>query len=354
MNLPRSTGILLHPTSLPSRFGIGDFGPAAFSFADQLANAGQSLWQVLPMCPTGEGNSPYQSYSAFAGETLLISPEILVEEGVLAKADLAHAPKFPQDKVDYSGVREWKTPLLQKAYQSFRGARSREIEHEFQQFCADHGAWLDDYALFVALREHIGGSGNWTSWDKDLSRRNPATVARYREQLSDAIERQKYWQFLFYKQWASLRRHCAKRGIRIIGDIPIYVSHDSSDVWAHAQQFLLDADGNPAAVSGVPPDYFSKTGQLWGNPIYNWEEMERSGFDWWIERFRGTFRLYDALRVDHFRGFDAYWEVPAGEATAVNGKWVKAPGERLFNAVTTALGPDGDHSRKSGRHHPGG
>ncbi|MBV9085120.1 MAG: 4-alpha-glucanotransferase [Acidobacteriaceae bacterium] len=338
MNLPRCAGILLHATSLPSRFGIGDFGPEALRFADQLACSGCSLWQVLPLGVIGRGNSPYQSFSAFAGEPLLISPEVLAEEGVLTARDLDTASKFSCGRADYERTREWKLPLLSKAYANFQRSRRRRQEHGFQQFCADHFSWLDDYALFVALKQHFGADRSWTDWDKEVVRRNPAVLARYREQLKDEIECQKYWQFLFFRQWRSLRQYCAERRIRIMGDIPIYVSHDSSDVWAHPRQFLLDAEGRPKAVSGVPPDYFSETGQLWGNPIYNWEEMERSGFEWWIDRFRAMFRLYDALRVDHFRGFEAYWEVPAGEETAVNGRWVKAPGDKLFHAVKSALG----------------
>ena len=338
MNLPRCAGILLHVTSLPSAYGIGDFGPEAFRFADQLAAAGQTLWQVLPLGPTGAGNSPYQSFSAFAGEPLLISLELLVREGILTKDDLEDAPDFAAGITEYERVGTWKLPLLRKAYRNFYQTASPATLHLFQQFIADHTLWLDDYALFVALKDKFGRDKSWTAWEKDLVQRNPATLARYREELKEEVECQKYWQFVFYRQWDCLRKHCAARGVRIMGDIPIYVSHDSSDVWSHPKQFLLEKNGEPKAVSGVPPDYFSKTGQLWGNPIYNWKAMTQSGFQWWIDRFRGTFHLYDALRVDHFRGFESYWEVPAKEETAINGKWVKAPGEKLFRAVTTSLG----------------
>lgn len=338
MKLPRCSGILFHVTSLPSRFGIGDFGPAAFAFADQLHAAGQSLWQVLPLGPIGNGDSPYQAYSAFAGEPLLISPELLVEDGVLEKKELASAPKFPDESTDYEALRKWKTQLLANAYKQFSEDTKTQADRGFRQFCADHGAWLDDYALFTALRNNFGADRSWTSWPRDLVKRNPAALAKAREQQAEAVEREKYLQYVFYSQWGALKEHCSERGIRIIGDIPIYVSPNSADVWAHPAQFLLDESGQPRCVAGVPPDYFSKTGQLWGNPIYNWHEMEQSGFHWWIDRFRGTFRLYDVLRVDHFRGFEAYWEVPASEKTAMHGRWVKAPGEKLFCAVQQALG----------------
>jgi 4-alpha-glucanotransferase len=338
VNLPRCSGILLHATSLPSSFGIGDFGPEAYCFADQLAAARQTLWQVLPLGPAGDGDSPYQSYSAFAGDPLFISPELLVREGVLSADDLKIAPQFPPRTVDYESVRLWKLPLLTQAYRTFRDSAAEASRHAFDEFCADHAAWLEDYALFVALRNRFGPQKSWTCWEKNVVVRNPGTLASYREELADEVNCQKYWQFLFYRQWDDLRQYCRARGVRIVGDIPIYVALNSADVWAHPEQFLLDENRQAKAVSGVPPDYFSETGQLWGNPIYNWREMERSGFHWWIERFRGTFRLFDIVRVDHFRGFQAYWEIPAGEKTAVNGKWVNAPGEKLFHAVSFELG----------------
>jgi 4-alpha-glucanotransferase len=336
VNLPRSAGILLHPTSLPGPYGSGDFGPESYRFADQLAAAGQTLWQVLPLGPVGSGNSPYQSFSAFAGDPIFISPDLLVRNELLTKSEVANPPRFQSDSVNYEAARAWKFPLLTEAYRRFAKLGHR---HPFEQFCADQASWLDDYALFVALRNKFGTDRNWTEWDKSIVRRSPAALAKYREELGDDVECQKFWQFLFYQQWDALRKYCSQLGIRIMGDIPIYVSQDSADVWAHPKQFLLDADGRPTSVSGVPPDYFSEDGQLWGNPIYNWEEITRSGFEWWINRFRGTFRLYDVLRVDHFRGFEAFWEVPATEKTAKNGKWVKAPGEKLFRAVAAELGP---------------
>lgn len=338
MKLPRCSGILLHATSLPSKFGIGDFGPEAYRFADQLACAGQSLWQVLPLGPIGYGNSPYQSFSAFAGEPLLISLESLVEEGFLTNKDLTDAPQFPREKVDYQAVARWKIPLLVKAYRSFAKKLPERSLHAFDQFCADQASWLDDYTLFVALKKESGLETSWTQWDNDLVKRNPAAIAKARVNLQDEIDCQKFWQFLFYSQWNALRSYCAERAIKLMGDIPIYVAQESSDVWANPRQFLLNEDGSPKAVSGVPPDYFSETGQRWGNPIYNWKEIEQTGFHWWVERFRGMFRIYDVLRVDHFRGFQAFWEVPANEETAINGQWVKAPGEKLFQAVVSELG----------------
>lgn len=328
----------MHPTSLPSRFGIGDFGPAAHRFVDALAASGQSIWQVLPLGPVGLGNSPYQSYSAFAGEVLLISPEILVQEKVLAESDLANSPEFAKGKADHAAVRRWKIPLLEKAYRKFTSDSSGDSTHAFKQFCADHASWLDDYALFVVLKNKVGEDKSWTDWPVEIAKRHAGALASLREEHADKIECQKYWQYLFYRQWDQLRKHCTASGVQVMGDIPIYVSQESSDVWAHSRHFMLDERGKPTVVSGVPPDYFSKTGQRWGNPIYNWKEMEQTGFQWWIDRFRGTFRLYDLLRVDHFRGFESFWEVPAEEETAVKGTWVKAPGEKLFQTVRAELG----------------
>ena len=338
MNLPRTSGILLHPTSLPSPFGIGDFGEEAFRFADQLKAAGQGLWQMLPLGPAGSGDSPYQAFSAFAGNALLISPELLVRGGYLSNGDLSDAPRFPIERVDYQPVRDWKLRILTKAYQNFSQNASAEQQQEFKTFCSEHKSWLEDYVLFMALRQEFGTDQSWTTWDKDLVKRDPAALKKWRRQLQDEMACHRFQQFEFYRQWDALRKYCNERSILIMGDIPIYVSHESADVWAHPEQFCLADDGRPTEVSGVPPDYFSETGQLWGNPIYRWSEMERSRFKWWIERFRGTFRLFDLVRLDHFRGFEAYWAVPATEETAVNGQWIKAPGTKLFRAVKKALG----------------
>ncbi|MBV9301203.1 MAG: 4-alpha-glucanotransferase [Acidobacteriaceae bacterium] len=338
MNLPRSSGILLHPACLPSRFGIGDFGSEAFRFADQLASAGQTIWQMLPLGPTGYGDSPYQLFSAFAGNPLFISPELLARDGFLDHRDLESAPDFPNHIIEYDRVSDWKLPLLEKAYREFRDKAEPEAQHAFDEFCREQAAWLDDYALFIALKHAFGSAYSWTDWDDDLVRRKPSALAHWREKLRDEIQCQEFWQFEFYHQWHALRKYSHTRGLSLMGDIPIYVAHDSSDVWAHPEHFYLNESGKPAVVSGVPPDYFSATGQLWGNPIYRWPEMERSGFSWWTERFRAMFRLFDVVRLDHFRGFQAYWEVPANETTAINGRWVEGPGSALFRAVTEQLG----------------
>lgn len=293
---------------------------------------------MLPLGPAGLGHSPYALFSAFAGNPLLISPEILVRSGFLTEGDVDKAPEFRSDFVDYPRVSKWKLPLLVKAYRSFASKASPEQKRNLQQFCTEHQSWLDDYALFIALKNHFGFDKNWTAWDKSLVQRQPKALNHWREKLSDEIGVQKYWQFEFYRQWDALREQAKKQHVKIMGDIPIYVSHDSADVWAHPEQFCLNQDGHATAVAGVPPDYFSKTGQLWGNPIYRWDEMERSGFEWWIERFRSTFRLFDLVRLDHFRGFQAYWQVPASEKTAENGKWIEGPGAALFSEANKQLG----------------
>jgi 4-alpha-glucanotransferase len=338
VNLPRCSGVLLHPTCLPSRFGIGDFGDAAYQFAEQLIGAGQTVWQMLPLGPTGYGDSPYQLFSAFAGNPLFISVERLVRDGVLESRDIESAPEFPLDTVEYDRVNDWKLPLLAKAYRSFHDNASNADKRAFGNFCRDQAFWLDDHALFIALKNAIGANQSWTDWDKDLVQRRPAVLAHWREKLSDEMRCRKYWQYEFYRQWDALRKYANERGLRFMGDIPIYVAHDSSDVWAHPEHFHLDEHGKPTVVAGVPPDYFSATGQLWGNPIYRWDEMERSTFAWWTERFRAMFRLFDVVRLDHFRGFQAYWEVPASETTAMHGRWVQGPGPALFRAVKKELG----------------
>ncbi|HBY62564.1 MAG TPA: 4-alpha-glucanotransferase [Solibacterales bacterium] len=337
MRFPRSSGILLHPTSLPSSHGCGDLGPEAYRFADWLAGAGQRLWQVLPLGPTGYGDSPYQSFSAFAGNPLLISLELVVERGYLDRRDLADAPLFPTDFVDYEAAYGYKLPLLRKASARFRdraGSTDREV---FEAFCKQHAWWQDDYALFMALKE-AHGMVAWPRWDRALRERDPGTLEAARRRFATTIQEHQLQQFAFFEQWAALRRYCQKLEIRLMGDAPIYVAHDSADVWANPQYFHLREDGNPALVAGVPPDYFSATGQLWGNPIYRWDRLAADEYRWWIERLRAAFALVDILRVDHFRGFEAYWEVPAGEETAVNGRWVKGPGGAMFERAQKALG----------------
>jgi 4-alpha-glucanotransferase len=322
----RSSGILLHPTSLPGRFGVGDLGAGAYAFVDWLAEAGQKIWQTLPLGPTGYGDSPYQLFSAFAGNPLLIDLEPLVARGWIDAADLASAPPFPAGEVDYGGALAFKPPLLARAAARFRAHASAAGRDAFEDFRARHAAWLDDFAAFMALKNAHSGAV-WTRWSK-------AAVASREE-----IEAHEFAQWIFFEQWEALRRHAHERGVRILGDLPIYVAHDSADVWAHPELFLLDERGEPRCVAGVPPDYFCATGQLWGNPIYDWEKVAERSYGWWIDRFRATLDLIDMMRLDHFRGFEAYWRVPAGEATAMNGEWVKGPGAPLFHAVEAVLGP---------------
>lgn len=336
MRFSRSTGILLHPTSLPGSFGIGDFGDEARAFVDFLANAGQHLWQVLPLGPTGYGNSPYQSLSAFAGNTLLIDPRQLIADGLLASEDVAH-PAFPEDHVEFELVRQSKDGLLGKAYQNFQNESSSNLRGEFEEFCEASAWWLDDYALFRALKDAQGG-GEWTVWERDLSERQPAALESAGVELREQIAAQKFFQFLFFRQWKALRDYCHARDVKIIGDLPIFVAHDSADVWTHREYFKLDNTGKPTQVAGVPPDYFSETGQLWGNPVYDWERVRAAGFKWWIDRVRFALAQFDFLRIDHFRGFAACWEIPAGETTAENGQWMPAPGREVFTALTEALG----------------
>ena len=337
MRFPRASGILMHPTSLPGRYGIGDLGGEAYRFVDFLAAAGQTYWQVLPLSPTGYGDSPYQGLSAFAGNPMLLSPQKLREAGHLTAADLETAPSFPEERVDFGSVIEYKTHLLERAFARFRAAPPAEQRESFARFCAEQSAWLDDFALFMALKE-AHGLRPWNEWDPGAARRDPAALARWRADLAERIEGQKYRQWQFYEQWLALKAYAHERGIRIIGDIPIFVAYDSVDVWANPHLFHLDADLRPTVVSGVPPDYFSETGQLWGHPLYRWERMAEEGYAWWIARFRAALTLADVVRIDHFRGFYNYWEVPAGEKTAVRGRWLYGPGADLFRAVTAALG----------------
>jgi 4-alpha-glucanotransferase len=337
MRFPRASGILLHPTSLPGRYGIGDLGPEAYHFVDFLRDTGQGVWQVLPLGPTGYGDSPYQCFSAFAGNPLLISPELLVERGHLCRADVEHVPDFPASQVDYGPVIDHKKQLLSTAFRNFQRMDNVQEQNDFASFCDSRRSWLDDYAFFMSCKDHYRGAV-WTTWEKDAAARQPEAVERLTQALAEEIACHKYMQYQFYRQWAALRQYATERGIRIVGDIPIFVAHDSADVWAHPELYDLDDEGNPTVVAGVPPDYFSETGQLWGNPLYRWERMAETGYWWWIERFRAIFELVDIVRLDHFRGFAGYWEVPATEKTAVRGRWAKGPGADLFHAVEKALG----------------
>ncbi len=337
MTRERTSGVILHPTSLPGRYGIGDLGPEAYRFVDFLAGARQGLWQVLPLGPTGYGDSPYQCFSAFAGNPLLVSLERLVEQGWLSPSDLSGAPAFPERSVDYEAVARIRLPLLDRAHQRFRKRAGPRERRAFASFCRRQRAWLDDYALFAALKDAHGGRA-WPEWDRDLARRRLSALAGARRQWADAIQSRKFAQFEFFAQWAALRQHAHERGVRIMGDLPIFAAHDSADVWAHRELFHLGEDGQPTHVAGVPPDYFSATGQRWGNPLYRWPAMRKTGYRWWIRRFRAVLDLVDVVRVDHFRGFEAYWEIPASEPTAIRGRWVKGPGASFFRAVEAALG----------------
>ena len=338
MKFTRASGILLHPTSLPGDHGIGDLGQESFRFVDFLARAKQTYWQILPLGPTGWGDSPYASFSAFAGNTLLISPEKLLEDGLLPAdtSDLFSPSMGESDKVDYGAVHEAKTRMLRRAYELF-GSTSGDHRDEFEEFTSGNAWWLDDYALYraVKLSQH---QRPWYEWEEPLKLRDESALARAREDLSDEIRAQKFFQFLFFRQWLTLKEYANSKGLKIVGDIPIFVALDSADVWCHRSQFKLNEDGSPRVVSGVPPDYFSTTGQLWGNPIYDWDSMRSDGFAWWRERVSQTLKMVDIARIDHFRGFDAAWEVPGGNATAEQGEWVAAPGRELFAAIRNAIG----------------
>ena len=338
MPFTRSSGILLHPTSFPSRFGIGDLGSEAYRFVDFLAQSAQQLWQILPVGPTGYGNSPYLSYSAMAGNPLLISPERLKDEGLLTDEDFANLPAFPVEKVDFEQVVKTKMPLLKLAYENFQPKATPVLQKEFAGFCESMAYWLDDYALFMALRDTHEGT-SWHTWEREIAQRQPEALEQWRQRLSAEISFFKYTQFEFFRQWSELKRYANMRGIQIIGDIPIYVAHDSADVWAHPKIFCLHEEtGEPALMAGVPPDYFSATGQLWGNPVYNWEQLQQQDFKWWVQRFQAMLEYIDIIRIDHFRGFQAYWAVPRGETTAINGEWIEAPGEALFQTLNQNLG----------------
>ncbi|HPC74481.1 MAG TPA: 4-alpha-glucanotransferase [Syntrophales bacterium] len=337
----RVSGILLHVTSLPSRFGIGDMGPEAYRFADFLRRAGQRLWQVLPLCPTDavQGNSPYNSASTFAGNVLLISPEAMVREGFLKPGDLRGVPPLPAGTVDYPAVSLHKRRLFDRAFDRFEDTGQKH-GGDFEAFCADHSGWLDDYALFIALKNHHRGRA-WNEWPRPFRDRRPSALREARRGFAREIRREKFLQFVFQRQWKALKRHVNDQGIEVIGDVPIYVHHDSADVWQHQEYFVLRGNGKPAFVSGVPPDYFSKTGQLWGNPLYRWDVLAESGYGWWVERLIHNLNRFDMVRIDHFRGLVAFWQVPAGARTAVRGKWVKAPAEDFFRIVLERVPKEG-------------
>ena len=341
MNVPpfpadyRSSGVLLHVTSLPSPYGIGDFGPTAVAWIDRLHDAAQSWWQLLPLGPLGYGDSPYQALSAFAGNVLLISPEWLIEDGLVQASDCS-GPSFCATCVDFEAVREFKSRLLDIAWKNFRAGRRSDLRLAFEQFGQDHARWLDDYALFRALRAKYEGAG-YLRWPEPLVRRVPEALDRARRDLAVEVERVRFAQYLWFRQAKRLHAYARAQGVALLGDLPFFVSPESSDVWSHPELFLLDEQHRPRVVAGVPPDYFSARGQLWGNPTYDWDALQASGYQWWIDRARALLAYVDAIRLDHFRGFAAAWHIPASAATAESGRWVPGPGASLFGAVYKAL-----------------
>jgi len=336
MELSRASGIILHPTSLPGPYGIGRLGDEAFRFVDFLAGAGQKVWQILPLGPTGYGNSPYSAFSAFAGNPLLICPERLVAVGDLP-AEALDAPGAGDGEADFDFAHRLQERLLPLAAGRFSEDAASERRAAFEDFCSRQGSWLDDYALFRALRAHFDEKA-WNRWPDDIRRRREGALAHWRQELAEEIHVQRYAQFAFFEQWSALRAYANDRGIRILGDLPIFVAFDSADVWANTHRFHLDEEGRPTLVAGVPPDYFSKTGQRWGNPLYRWQEMAKDRFAWWRSRFRLNLQLTDMVRIDHFRGFVACWAIPAEEKTAVHGSWQKGPGASFFSEVAAELG----------------
>lgn len=339
MTHSRSSGVLMHPTSLPGPYGIGDLGPNAYRFVDFLALGGQMVWQVLPLGPTSYGDSPYQCLSAFAGNPLLVSPEQLIDDGLLPQEALEDYPKLPENTVDFEHVITAKKALLEKSLIHFDAFASGAKRNAFERFhrAKLHEGWLPDFALFMALKDYHGGK-RWDDWAPELRDRKPDALAHARKILAEKIRLQEYVQFLFFAQWGALRQHAVQNGIRLMGDIPIFVAFDSADVWANRELFQLGPEGKPLAVAGVPPDYFSETGQLWGNPLYDWKKHDDTKYAWWIDRVRVALGTVDLIRLDHFRGFESYWAVPATEKTAIKGKWEPGPGPRLFDAIRNALG----------------
>ncbi len=336
MGFERTAGILLHPTSLPGNFGIGDLGNEAYNFVNFLESAGQKLWQVFPLGPTGYGDSPYQCFSAFAGNPLLISPEKLLEKGFLTQNDLNSVPISNPHQIDFGQIINYKKNLLKIAFENFKNF-DNGTKTSFEEFNHTNKDWLNDFAFFMAAKDFHGGQ-LWTSWNKDLVVRKKSALNSWEEKLADGILYHKFVQYQFFLQWKELKSYANSKGIKIIGDMPIFIAYDSADLWAHKELFTIDKEGKLETIAGVPPDYFSSTGQLWGNPLYRWNIMEQDDFQWWRQRFANLLETVDIIRIDHFRGFDAFWEIPGGAVTAEKGRWVKAPGEKLFNTVKKYLG----------------
>lgn len=327
----RSSGLFLHPTSMPSRYGIGDLGNFSFTWIDMLSQMKQSFWQLCPLGPTGYGDSPYQCFSSFAGNTLLISPDLLRSQGLLTLSELEEYPKLPESTVDFGEVIVQKERIFRKAYSRFDGTP------EYDEFCEQEQYWLDDYALFRVIKERMGGAP-WYLWETPLKLRYPAAIREILTTERELINYQKFLQYCFHNQWLALKDYANKNGIQIIGDIPYYTAYDSSDVWAASKYFELDQSGKPLRVAGVPPDYFSEDGQLWGNPLYKWEKLRLDEYSWWIKRIQKTLRLVDFIRLDHFRGFESFWAIPASSNTAKKGVWEKGPGIDFFNTIKKKLG----------------
>lgn len=334
----RSSGILFHPTSLPGKYGIGTLGKEAYAFIDFLKKSRQKLWQIFPLGPTGYGDSPYQSFSSFAGNPYLIDFDLLIEAHLLSEEDLRDVFFGDNEEyIDYGAIYNQKYPLLRKAYENFKSSDNHEMRENLEHFKRENASWLNDYSLYISLKNHFNGLP-WNEWAHDIKNREHGAMEHYRNELADDIEYHNFIQFLFFKQWGDVKRYANENGIKIIGDIPIFVAADSSDAWANPEIFLFDEERKPVKVAGVPPDYFSATGQLWGNPLYNWQKLKETNYNWWVERVRANLSTCDIIRIDHFRGFEAYWAVPYGDDTAINGQWEPGPGIDLFNAIKSQLG----------------
>ncbi len=336
MKPERSAGILLHPSSLPGPYGIGDLGPEAFNFINFMQAAGQTRWQVFPLGPTGYGDSPYQCFSAFAGNPNLVSFDLLIDEGLLTKNDIGEVPSNDPHNVDFGPVIEFKQKVLKTAFTNFTNVGG-DASKDFKEFCKNNTNWLDDFALFMAAKSAHGGVC-WNEWDNEIKLRKPGAVEKWTKKLADDIAYHKFVQFKFSQQWTDLKKYANDKGILVISDLPIFIAYDSADLWANKELFTVDNKGNLEHVAGVPPDYFSKTGQLWGNPLYRWKVMEKDGYAWWLKRFEKLFEIGDIIRIDHFRGFDAYWEIPGDAETAIDGRWVAGPRHKFFNAVKNKFG----------------
>ena len=334
----RSSGILLHPTSLPGKYGIGSLGKEAYKFVDFLKKSNQKLWQIFPLGPTGYGDSPYQCFSSFAGNPYLIDFDLLIEQNLLTEEDLKDVNFGGNEEyIDYGAIYNQKYPLLRKAYENFKANENKELKEKLETFKAENSSWLDDYSLYISLKNHFNGLP-WNEWEDDIRTRKEAAINKYKAELADEIEYNNFIQFLFFTQWNNVKKYANDNGIKIIGDIPIFVAVDSSDAWANPEIFLFDPELKPVKVAGVPPDYFSATGQLWGNPLYDWDKLKELNYKWWVDRVKANLSTCDIIRIDHFRGFEAYWAVPYGDDTAINGQWVKGPGIDLFNKIKEELG----------------